>query len=608
MSIKNQLLVSIMLVMFLNFYAGAALVGTASIKAPAVIASNDTGSLTVINLTVTDGTGSVSVVGPENVGESTTQSAHTAAEYASSYLNLNFNNYNFTYAIMSNSTNVSGPSAGAAMTLLAVSALSHKQLRTDFTITGTISEEGLIGQIGGVYNKVSAAKQSGLELVLVPAVPQSNPENELYLLTQTNFGIPLVQVSDITNASFFAFNKNISGSAYKTSFNFYTDYKVGQLQNATLDCINSCDQRPFNLITSTTFNLTNNQIKTLASSPNFYNVSLQLKDVLVQAESIANKGYLYTAANLAFLDFINAFYFSNHNVTVESGFTTLSTIQNFCSSLLAPDLTSSNYEYVLSAELRQAWGNYTASSTLNIYNSTAIEGDIILSNMYAAGQAYGWCSAANLVYNYESNSSAGYTVVPSDSLRNVAQSRINRATPYGVGIYLATAQQAYEQNNYPLAILAADYAFSIANSSLVSDVPTGELINMSNYMSQNSTYSAWATEFSKESQFYVYESMIAQNDTSAHRYAVSAYSAALLAQEISSDMKLINENLIYVSGTTLRNADMSKIISALDSIRELMVTILILVVLISLTNLLILVIVITKLPRTKTKKSKKMIS
>ena len=92
--------------------ASAYTFGTASIAAPAVI-PNSGGALTLINLTVIGGTGNVTVVGPATVGSSTLQSAQEAAQYASAYLGLNFNNYNFTYTIESADSNVTGPSGGA---------------------------------------------------------------------------------------------------------------------------------------------------------------------------------------------------------------------------------------------------------------------------------------------------------------------------------------------------------------------------------------------------------------------------------------------------------------------------------------------------------------
>lgn len=64
---------------------------------------------------------------------------------------------------------VDGPSAGALMTLLTISAIDNNtELNRSTTLTGTIDNEGNIGQIGGVLEKAQAAKAGGKTLFLIP--------------------------------------------------------------------------------------------------------------------------------------------------------------------------------------------------------------------------------------------------------------------------------------------------------------------------------------------------------------------------------------------------------------------------------------------------------
>ena len=63
---------------------------------------------------------------------------------------------------------VDGPSAGALMTLLAISAIEKKPLREDVTLTGTIDQDGNVGAIGGIVEKAQAARDSGKSLFLLP--------------------------------------------------------------------------------------------------------------------------------------------------------------------------------------------------------------------------------------------------------------------------------------------------------------------------------------------------------------------------------------------------------------------------------------------------------
>ena len=184
--------------------AQAAVVGTSTISAPAVILENNTGEMTVISLTITTGNGTVRILGPQHVGNSTLYSAETAARYAAVVSHLNVSGYDFNYTIY-NSSNVTGPSGGAALTLLAISALQHRRLSSNITITGTISPNGSIGEIGGAYDKAGAAARSGMAAILVPNASFDAFEEKEYLLAQSYYHIPLIQVANITEAEAYAF-------------------------------------------------------------------------------------------------------------------------------------------------------------------------------------------------------------------------------------------------------------------------------------------------------------------------------------------------------------------------------------------------------------------
>ena len=431
-------------------YSSAAVVGTATIRAPAVIVTNNTGSLTTITLVITNGNGAVTVTGPQTVANSTIQSATTAAAYASNYTGHMLSDYNFSYNISDAGDNVSGPSAGAAMTILAVSAFTNIPLRKDFTMTGTISGNGSIGQIGGVYDKASAAKASGADLILVPKVAQTDPEDELYLLVQTNFGIPLVQVANISQAAYFAFNSDINGLSNETEYNFYTDMHAPELPQAGINCSALCNYTIFGYLLNSTFNLTHNEINMLDANPKFYGIGSQMGRVLNQSMAIAEHGYLYVGADYSFLDYVNAFYFNGYSTNRSAALSTLYAIQYFCNSLKPPQLTTSNYNYVINAELRQEWGDYSINSTISSYNSSQIDSDEILDELYVGAQANGWCSAANIVFNASGRNQGGTPVVPSSALGPIAASRLARASQYGPSMYYTTAEQAYSQSNYPV--------------------------------------------------------------------------------------------------------------------------------------------------------------
>ena len=62
-----------------------------------------------------------------------------------------------------------GPSAGVAMFISLVSLLMNKAVRPDVAMTGEITLRGLVLPIGGIKEKILAAKQAGIKTVILPA-------------------------------------------------------------------------------------------------------------------------------------------------------------------------------------------------------------------------------------------------------------------------------------------------------------------------------------------------------------------------------------------------------------------------------------------------------
>ncbi len=522
-------------------------VGFALIRAPAVIIYNNTGSLTTITLTITNGNGTVNFVNASQIANDTHFSAYTAARYASQYTGKNFSKYDFTYSIEDGGSNVSGPSAGAAMTLLAISAFRNTPLRTSFTITGTISPGGSIGEIGGAIDKISAASGGGLTLMLVPWVPQGNIEQGIYYVGQEEYGIPVVEVSNISQAASYAFG-NSSGVPNEVTVNFTSQYNVNGLPAAPLNCSNGCDQAPFSALANYTIATTRSQIANISGFGAGL-VGRQLANVTNQATQIGDKGYLYVSADVAFLSYLDAFYISSYNMTRAEASSYMQGVQTGCSGLLAPQLTSDNYEYVIAAELRQGWANYTINSTISGFNTTGATRDDIVSAMYSVGQAQAWCGAVSTLYSYPYSASSA-PVTFSQSLGHLAIERINRASQYP-GMYLTLAQAAYKAGNYPVAILDADYAYALSSSAQSAGSANVSALNTAAIaVANNSTYGAWATQFSNEALFYVYESSTASNSTVAGFYADEAYASAKLASQLSADTQSIYASLISGSSTS----------------------------------------------------------
>jgi uncharacterized protein len=125
------------------------------------------------------------------------------------------NDYDFIYTIKANSVIVGGPSAGAATTLLTISALEQLNLRDDIAITGTINSGGIIGPVGGVKEKIDAALDNGIKTVLIPhgeniEVNNSNNTENISLIEYgLREGIEIIEVTTIEEALTIATGKII---------------------------------------------------------------------------------------------------------------------------------------------------------------------------------------------------------------------------------------------------------------------------------------------------------------------------------------------------------------------------------------------------------------
>ena len=62
----------------------------------------------------------------------------------------------------------SGPSAGCVFATLFISLALKKPIRQNLAMTGEISYEGRIGGVGGIKEKVTAAFNEGLQIVIIP--------------------------------------------------------------------------------------------------------------------------------------------------------------------------------------------------------------------------------------------------------------------------------------------------------------------------------------------------------------------------------------------------------------------------------------------------------
>ncbi|MEK6902109.1 MAG: S16 family serine protease, partial [archaeon] len=132
------------------------------------VAPDGTALAAELQLKITSGSGKVwsSVSGPL-VGTATQSTEKIAVKVALNYF-PDAKKYDYFYTIESDASVVDGPSAGSAMALLTVSALQDKVLPDYVGLTGTITNTGEVGPVGGVFEKAHEASKNGKKLFLIP--------------------------------------------------------------------------------------------------------------------------------------------------------------------------------------------------------------------------------------------------------------------------------------------------------------------------------------------------------------------------------------------------------------------------------------------------------
>jgi len=90
---------------------------------------------------------------------------------------------------------VGGPSAGLAFSLALIAKLSNPELIAgrNIAVTGTINEAGRVGSIGGIDQKLIAAKSSGATIVLIP---MANCRD----ITVSTKGLQVIPVNNLSEA------------------------------------------------------------------------------------------------------------------------------------------------------------------------------------------------------------------------------------------------------------------------------------------------------------------------------------------------------------------------------------------------------------------------
>lgn len=134
----------------------------------AAVSADGTGVLGTVTVHIEPGQGRTLLDTNPFIQTDAQQSAKTARRIAADYTNVSLADRNVEYSFNISGDVLGGPSAGAAMTVATIAAIQGRTVPEDRVMTGTIEEDGTIGQVGGVLSKAYAAGEAGSNRFLVP--------------------------------------------------------------------------------------------------------------------------------------------------------------------------------------------------------------------------------------------------------------------------------------------------------------------------------------------------------------------------------------------------------------------------------------------------------
>ena len=437
----------------------------ASMPVPAVVLLGG-GELVQIEVEIKQGNGGVYVSTDPLVGIQTQESANTAFKVAANITGADLDSYDVLVRLKDygNTKSVDGPSGGTAMTLLMLSILENKTIRSDLTVTGTISEDKKIGEVGEVGKKTKAAADAGMRVMLIPRNYDSF-DKMVFSILGKRWNISIIEVDSIDDAARLAFSAK--GTILDSNV---MDIKPRTKLNLTVGELNCTDCRILEFKALAGKIIENNRAlvaEIRGSNRNEFSSFLDAFDSdIEQAEDAEKLNYVYTGANSAFLTSINLNFLRESSVTPSTLKNRMLVVESCIKSAKRPKMTEENFEWVAGGDERRAWSEKKLSEIEKLNYSDDEETTLFIFKELLTAET--WCNVSHEMFSTADK--IGGTPVDESRLRSLASSRIaegDEGIKSFAGMDLGDAAWRFEAargefNNgtFAAAIFDADYLLS----------------------------------------------------------------------------------------------------------------------------------------------------
>jgi len=505
-----------------------------NITHPVVAVVGDGGGLVNLTIRASPGTGEDYIGLLPYAGVSTQQSAKYAINYARNAASEDTSDCDITvvFGDLPTGEYVEGPSAGASMAVMSYALFEGLPVREDAVITGSLEPGGLIGPVGGLYEKAKTSGQTGIKYFITPF---TNVYEFITLESvEEQYGIRIIQANTISEViNFMIYNETIE-EREASVFESRIPEDMAPYYDEGLE--------PFRNVALGMMEFERYVLDDMPGSDETLWINEYFNSTIEEQKEYIELGYYFTAANDAFLNYIeistiNTVFTGDINLGVKRD-----SVEYCLDSLERPVMTDENFEWVAGSDLRRAWSenklNDTDTDTLLIEEKHAAYNSL----MYADA----WCRVSGMLAE---NAVAGGNEIDESGWERLAEQKISEAEDYPHSAEtldrLEIAKQSYGDGKYAAAIFDAAYVISMDYSDLALLEMTDENLSSTvSYYSNRERNSLWGKVYQSQALF-----LIRQNEPN---YA-AAYRLFIYADELDNSIAQMELEMEYGEKETREN-------------------------------------------------------
>jgi len=504
----------------------------------AAVTGENSGGVFQLEVETRPGNGSIYTAVSPRTGFATQESEEGAVNYAFSSAGISRSDCDVLFRIKGTfgENSVDGPSAGGAMALATRAALLNRTIRQDIVMTGTITPDGKVGEVGGVIEKGIGVSEAGAKYFLVPK-PLKIYEALLLSSVSRSRDFHAIEVQSIEEA------EKIAYSDYAEKFS--SKFKPESKKAPALSPISAdAELSRFSQVAANVVDGLDAKVKEAFSSKNDSEESRVLQVYFTSEtdkyRSLIAMGYPFSAANSAFLLSIDAEYvrIGESKVDLDG---TIREAQDCNSALSEPNKTKENLHWAVGADLRRIWEQNKLNQTLE--NRADQGGYTTLRDVL---YAYSWCEISGQLSKQAGE--VGGTAADEKLLAALATEKLNEAREtvegakspdYDAIWHLKNGLDANASGNYGAAIYEATYAKTM--QALSSD----NLENVSaaaEKLAQGERKSLWGKLYQGQG-IYLYQDAVQGKAAPTDAYRILKYSQDIdkAAQEMDHEIAKAKE-------------------------------------------------------------------